>query len=58
MVAAKPHVRSRMETGAALAHQDISRQNLLAAETLDAKSLGLGIAAVSRAAACFFMCHF
>src|SRR5450756_2194884 len=42
---------------AALADQDVSREHVLAAEFLDAEPLGMRIAAVSGAAACFFVCH-
>src|SRR5688572_19406077 len=46
-----------MVLGAALAHDDIAGFYQLAAKTLDAQALGLGIAAVTCTTACFFMCH-
>src|SRR5712675_1613879 len=42
---------------AALTNQDVAREHVLAAEFLDAETLGMRIAAVSSAAARFFMCH-
>ena len=43
--------------GAALAHQDVAGEDLLAAEFFHAEAPALGIAAVARGAACFLMCH-
>src|SRR5687767_71766 len=42
---------------AALAHQDVAGQHLLAAELLDAEPLRLGLAPVLGTAACFLVCH-
>src|SRR5678815_4733879 len=42
---------------AALAHEDISGQHLLAAELLDAEPFRLGFAAVLGTAASLFVCH-
>src|SRR3984893_12293253 len=41
----------------ALTDQDVTREHILAAEFLDAQTLGMGIAAVTSAAARFFVCH-
>ena len=57
VVFADADVGAGMELGAALAYQNIAGQHRLAGEALDAQPLGVGIAAVARAAACFFMCH-
>src|SRR5262245_56274339 len=43
--------------GAALTHEDIAGQYLLAAELLQSESLAVRIAAVLGAAACFLVCH-
>ncbi len=42
---------------AALTHEDVAGQHLLAAELLEAESLRLGFAAVLGTAACLFVCH-
>ena len=42
---------------AALTDQDVAREHILAAEFLDAQTLGMRIAAVASTAACFFVCH-
>src|SRR3954471_7573121 len=54
-----PHadVRSRMHFGAALAHEDLAGVDALAAIDLHAQTLGLRIASVPGAAACFLVCH-
>src|SRR5437899_3373004 len=57
MVAPHADVRAGMHLGAALAHQDLPGIDALAAERLDAEALGLGIAPVARAAACFLVGH-
>src|SRR5258708_20893497 len=57
VVAADADILAGIHLGAALADQDVARQDLLAAETLDAQPLARGIAAVARGAACFFVCH-
>ena len=48
---------ARMETIAHLADQDVAGDDALAAESLDAPSLRLRIAAVAAGALTFFMCH-
>ena len=40
VVAAETDVQARMEVGAALTHDDVAGENLLAAVALDAQSLG------------------
>src|SRR5207244_3372222 len=57
VVAAQAHVLAGMPLGAALTHNNVARDNVLAAELLDAKALADGIAAVLGRAAGFFMCH-
>src|SRR5436190_3692477 len=57
VVAADADVRAGVELGAALAHDDRAGRNDLAAEHLDAEHLRLRIAAVTRRAAAFFLCH-
>src|SRR6185312_15304805 len=57
VVAADANVLAGVHLGAALADQDVARQNLLAAEALHAEALAVGIAAVARGAACFLVCH-
>src|SRR5471030_3200057 len=57
VVAADTDILARVHLGAALADQDIARHDLLAAEALHAEAASVGIAAVTRRAACFFMCH-
>jgi hypothetical protein len=42
----KPDVFARTNTRAALTHQDVARDDELAAETLDAEALRVGVAAV------------
>src|SRR5690606_39200671 len=46
-VTAHADVHAGVERAAALAHDDVARRHLLAAEALDAEPLGLGIAAVA-----------
>src|SRR5208283_5335161 len=41
----------------ALANQNIAGQDILAAELLDAQSLGVRVAAIASTAAGFFVCH-
>src|SRR5688572_21209990 len=43
--------------GAALAHDDVAGEDILAAELLHAEPLALGVAAVAGRTACFLMCH-
>src|SRR5690349_16832028 len=57
MVAADADVLAGAHLGATLANQDVAREDLLAAEALHAQALAVGIAAVTRGAACFFVCH-
>ena len=51
VVAALAHVDAGVDVGAALAHQDITRQHKLAVAALHAQALGLGVAAVLGGAA-------
>jgi hypothetical protein len=46
-----------VEVRATLTHQDVACENGLATKALDAKSLRLGIAAVTGTTTCFFMSH-
>src|SRR5450756_567812 len=57
VVLAHADVLARMHLGAALAHDDAAGGDQLVAVALHAQALGLRIAAVSGAAACFLMCH-
>src|ERR1043165_8932102 len=57
VVLADADVGAGMELGAALADQDVARDHDLVAELLHAQALAGGIAAVTRTAACFLMCH-
>ena len=57
VVAAHPDVGAGVILRTALAHDDVAREHLLAAEALDAESFRLRIAAVPGAAACFLVCH-
>src|SRR5687767_15589095 len=57
VVGARAHVDAGPIDGAALAHEDIAGQHLLAAELLDAEPFRLGFAAVLGTAACLFVCH-
>src|SRR5688572_4466755 len=43
--------------GAALAHDDVAGEDILAAELLHAEPLALGVAAVAGRTACFLVCH-
>src|SRR3546814_470116 len=57
VILAHADVLAGMHLGAALADDDIARNDGLAAELLDAEALGLGVATVARGAASFFVCH-
>src|ERR1044072_661736 len=57
MILADADSGARTIFGAALAHDDVAADDALAAELLHAEALRLGIAAVTRRAACFLMCH-
>src|ERR1700747_2008850 len=57
VVGADPDVRARAHLRAALAHDDVAGQHLLAAEALHSQPFGVGVAPVLGAAACLFMCH-
>src|SRR5271157_5929758 len=46
-----------MNNGPFLTHEDVSGQDLLAPEFLDAKILWIAVPPVDAAAAAFFMCH-
>src|SRR5262245_6127768 len=57
MVLAHADVVAGMDLGSALPHDDAAGGDELSAVGLDAQALGLGIAAVAGAAACFLVCH-
>src|SRR6202140_768741 len=57
MVGAHTDVRAGTDRRAALTHEDVARQHLLAPEALHAQTLGVRIAAVLGTAACLFVCH-
>src|SRR5512137_256065 len=57
VVAPNADVVARMELGPALANDDLTRLDALAAVHLHAEALGLGVAAVSGRSACFLVCH-
>src|SRR6185503_10721940 len=57
VVRARANVVAGPINGAALTHEDVAGQHLLAAELLDAEPLRLGFAAVLGTAACLFVCH-
>src|SRR5882757_6833579 len=57
VVAADADILAGVHLGAALPDQDVAGQDLLAAEAFYAQPLARGIAAVTRGAACFFVCH-
>ena len=46
-----------VEAGAQLSDEDVSGDDLLAAEAFDAAALAIGIAAVAAGTLTFFMCH-
>ena len=57
VVPAHAHVLTGIDPGPKLTHEDVARQHLLPAKTLDAASLARTVAAVARRAACFLMSH-
>jgi hypothetical protein len=57
VVAADAYVVPRMESRAALAHQDAPGRNDLAPEPFHPKPLRITVATISRAPTTFFMCH-
>ena len=57
MVAPQAHTVAGMKLGTALAHDDITRTNRLAAVELHAQVLGIGVAAVTAGTYAFLMCH-
>ncbi len=57
MVLATADVHSWLDPGSALANDNSSSTNSLAAVALYAQPFGMAIAAVSRRPATFFMCH-
>ena len=57
VIATDTDVYASMKTRATLADNDVSGYDFLATENLDAKTFGLGIAAVLATTACFFVCH-
>src|SRR5690606_33324756 len=56
-VAAEADVGARVEGGAALTHEDVASQNVLAAVFLHAEALGVGVATVTRRTAGYLMSH-
>jgi hypothetical protein len=57
MITAKADIDTRVKSRAALANDDIARNNLLTTENLHAQSFGFRVPTVLAATACFFMCH-
>src|SRR5688572_6434803 len=57
VVLAHAGIDARVELAAALPHDDVPRNHVLAAEVLDAEALGGRVAAVAGTATCFLMCH-
>lgn len=57
VVFADPDIGSGMDARSALPHENASRRHDLAAETLDAQSFGIAVAAVPAASYTFFMRH-
>lgn len=58
IVRAKTGILAGVELCAVLADDDLAPLHDLAAEALDAKALGIGIASVAGTTAAFLMCHF
>src|SRR6185437_10790345 len=57
VIGTDPDVLACVYRRAALTHENVARQHPLAAETLDAETLGVRVAAVFGAAARLFVCH-
>ncbi len=57
VVLADAHVVTRGEVGAALANDDLTGLDGLAAIDLDAEALGVGVAPVARGTETLLMCH-
>src|SRR5271169_3090703 len=57
VIGADAHVRPRLDLGAALADDDRSTGHELAAKSLDAQPLRIGITSVCGAASTLLMCH-
>lgn len=57
VVVAHPDVRSRVETGAALANQDCACENCLPVIALNAETFAVAVAPVLTGSLSFFMCH-
>src|SRR5512136_3094636 len=57
VVAADADAGARVPLGAALAHQEVAGDDVLAAVALHAEALGVRVAAVLRRAARFLLCH-
>jgi hypothetical protein len=57
VIAAEADVHTRVEFGAALAHEDIAAQHVLAAKPLHAETLTRAVATVARGTASFFVRH-
>src|SRR3954471_24465756 len=57
VIPADADIGARIIFGAALAHDDVAADDILAAELLHAKAPARGVAAVAGGTACFLMCH-
>ena len=57
MITAKADIDARMKSRAALANDDIARNNLLTTENLHAQAFGFRVSTILAATACFFMSH-
>lgn len=58
MITAKADIDTRVKSRAALANDDIARNNLLTTENLHAQAFGFRVSTILAATACFFMSHF
>jgi hypothetical protein len=57
VISAQADIASGMPLGAALARQDVAGHDGFTAENLEPEALAIGVAAVARGAACFFVSH-
>src|SRR5471032_3414067 len=57
VIGADANIGSSSHARAALAHNDVASQHLLATEGLYAQPLAVGIAPVTGTTACFLVCH-
>lgn len=57
VVVADPDIRTRVETGAALANEDCACEHGLAVVAFDAETLAVAVAPVLTGSLSFFMCH-